>query len=173
MGYQLRYWEKGRQRGRDRREMEYSHNFYYSICNNCSISLLIVISLLLCLIYKLYHRYRWGGTHKNPKLSFGGWAPCSTGFPHWVSVLGTHLCQCTSWCCCERLRLASVNFFWRLYQLICPFHNRWITSAPAHIALNVQQFWTQNGMTLKPHPPLFTWSLPKWLFLFPGWKKSS
>ena len=25
--------------------------------------------------------------------------------------LGTHLYQCTSWHCCERLHLASVNFF--------------------------------------------------------------
>ena len=31
-----------------------------------------------------------------------------------MSVLGTHLCQCTSWWYCERLCSASVNFFWRL-----------------------------------------------------------
>ena len=28
-----------------------------------------------------------------------------------MSVLGTHLCQYTCWCCCERLHLASVTFF--------------------------------------------------------------
>ena len=28
-----------------------------------------------------------------------------------MSILGTHLYQCTNWHCCERLRSASVNFF--------------------------------------------------------------
>ena len=38
--------------------------------------------------------------------------PCSTGFPLYeVSILGTHLYQSISWHCCERLRSASVNFF--------------------------------------------------------------
>ena len=45
----------------------------------------------------------------------------STGCPCSVNVLGTHLCQCTSWHCCGSLCLASVNFFWR--QCICPFHD--------------------------------------------------
>ena len=27
------------------------------------------------------------------------------------SVVGAHLDQCTSWCCCESLRSSSVNFF--------------------------------------------------------------
>ena len=33
-----------------------------------------------------------------------------------MSVLGTHLYQCTSWHCCERRYVASVNFFWRLNE---------------------------------------------------------
>ena len=28
-----------------------------------------------------------GGPTKKPELSSGEWAACSTGFPHWVSVL--------------------------------------------------------------------------------------
>ena len=54
--------------------------------------------------------YVQGGS-QNLELSAGGQVPGSTGFPCEVSVLGTHLCQCTSWHCCERLRLASVEFF--------------------------------------------------------------
>ena len=42
---------------------------------------------------------------------------CSTGFPCYVNVLGTHLYQCTNWHCYERLHLVSVNFFLRLFQL--------------------------------------------------------
>ena len=45
------------------------------------------------------------------ELSSGWWVPCSTGFPHYVSVLGTHLYQCSTWCYCESLHSASVNFF--------------------------------------------------------------
>ena len=52
---------------------------------------------------------QWG-TAKKPELSSGGQAPCSAGFPLQVSVLGTHLYQCTNRCC-ERLCSASVNFF--------------------------------------------------------------
>ena len=37
--------------------------------------------------------------------------PCSTGFPHELSVLATHLYQCSSWCYCEKLSSASVDFF--------------------------------------------------------------
>ena len=35
-----------------------------------------------------------------------------------MSVLGTHLYQCTSWRFCERLHSASVNVFWRLFQFV-------------------------------------------------------
>ena len=51
-----------------------------------------------------------GGPPK-PELSSRGQAPFRTGFPYEVSVLGTHLYQCTSWYCCERLRLALVKLF--------------------------------------------------------------
>ena len=45
------------------------------------------------------------------KLSSGGWAPFSTDFSYEVSVLGTLLYQCTSWCYCERQHLDSGNLF--------------------------------------------------------------
>ena len=106
------------------------------------------------------------GNPPKMKLSSGGRDPCSTGFPYQVSVLGIHLYQCTSWYCCERLCLGSVNFFWRLFQCVCPFHDGGFTSAPAHTTLNVQQFLTKNGM--RPYSPQATL-----LFCFPGWKKAS
>ena len=113
-----------------------------------------------------------GGTPQKTELSSRGWAPCSTGLPHYVSVLGTQLCQCTSWHCCERLCLASVNFFWRLFQCVYPFIMGGL-QAPACTALSVQQFLTKNGMTPCPTLP-FQLILPEWLFFcFPGGKNSS
>ena len=52
----------------------------------------------------------WDGTPKKWELTFGGQALCSTGFTLWVSVLGTHIYQCTSWHCCEMMLCsASMN----------------------------------------------------------------
>ena len=88
-------------------------------------------------------------------------------------VLGTYLYPCTSWRCCERLRSASVNFFWRLFHCICPFHDGWFTSASALTMLSVQQFLTQNSMTPVPHP-LYSHDLALIDFsLFPRRKKFS
>ena len=91
-----------------------------------------------------------------------------------MSALGTHLYQCTSWCCCERLHSASVNFFLRLFQLICPFHDDRFNSTPAHTALGVQQLLTQNLHDPHALPSLFIPSHSKRLFicLFP-WRKKS
>ena len=86
------------------------------------------------------------------ELSSGGQDPCSPGFPHPVSVLGTHLDQYTCWRCCERLGLAAVSFF-ELIQHVCRFHDGGFTSAPAHTLLNVQLFLTKNGMTPVPQSP--------------------
>ena len=77
-------------------------------------------------------------------LSSGWWAPGSTGFPHYVSVVGSHLYQCSNWHCCERLSLASVDFFGRLFERVCPFHDGWFASSPVHTTLSVQLFLTQN-----------------------------
>ena len=59
----------------------------------------------------LFHMEKYEGVPKKMRLSSGGQAPCSMGFPHSVSVLGAHLYRRTSWHCCERLHSASVNFF--------------------------------------------------------------
>ena len=92
------------------------------------MSFVIVIkrsSVLLCIctnlditneIYWLYE-----GAIPKMKLSSGGLTPCTTGFPFKVTVLGTHLYQCTSWCCCERLHLASVNFFEDSFNVFAHF----------------------------------------------------
>ena len=124
-------------------------------------------------IYRSSNLYIRGDPPQNMELSSGWWVSCSTGFPCSVNVLGTHLYQCTSWHCCERLCSTSANFFWRLFQHICPFHDGWFTSAPAHIALNVQQFWTKNSMTSIPLPPYSQISSQVTFSCFPEWKKPS
>ena len=49
---------------------------------------------------------------KNPlKLSSGGQVHCCTSSLSYMSILETHLYQCTGWHCCERLGTASVNFY--------------------------------------------------------------
>ena len=106
----------------------------------------------------------WGRDAPKLELSFGWWAPNSTGFPHWVSVLGTHLYQCTSWRCCERLHSASVNFFWRSCQCVCPFHEGWFTSAPAHTSLSAQQFWPKTAWPPCPTLPVHMFS--PWVTFF-------
>ena len=130
----------------------------YQICQHC----------------KRTHRSRKNtrGIPRILELSFGGRAPCSTGFPQEVSVLETHLYQCTSWCCCERLHSTSRNFFWRLFQSICPFYDGWFTSVPAYAMLSVQQFLTKNVMTPHLPPSLLTGSHPKQLFFVSPHKKS-
>ena len=91
-----------------------------------------------------------------------------------MSVLGTHLYQHTSWCCCERVHSASVIFFGRIFQCICPFHDGWFMSAPAHATLSGQQFLTKTGMTPMPRPPYSpSLALSNGFLLFPRWKKSS
>ena len=90
-------------------------------------------------LWSFLHSLR-GPSPQNPELSSGGQVPCTTGFPHYVGVLGSHLYQCTSWHCCERLHSDSVDFFKRVFQRICPFHDGWFTSTPAYTTLGVQQF---------------------------------
>ena len=84
-----------------------------------------------------------------------------------MSVLGTHLYQCTIWYCCERLHLASVNFFedsahfpmwwWAIYECTCPHYSE--CSAVS------DQKWHDPYVP----PSLFFWSCPETFFL-PLWK---
>ena len=99
--------------------------------------------------------------------------PCSTGIPHEVSVLGTHLYQCTSWCCCERLFLSSVIFLnflnavpissWVIYKITC-----------SHLiecsAVFDQKCHDPLCPTLTTHL-ISPWA--KFFFCFHGWKVSS
>ena len=87
------------------------------------------------------------------ELFFGQWSPCSMGLPCLIRVLETHLYQCSSLCCCERLHSALVNFFWRFFEHFCPFHDGWLVSAFAHTTLSIQQFLTKNGMAPMLYPP--------------------
>ena len=103
-----------------------------------------------------------------------------------VSVLRTLLHQCTG-SCCERICSASVNFlffifcivlllfseyFWRLFQPICPFHDGWFMSAPAVSMLSAQQFLTKTIVTPVLHPFYSPDTPPSDFFCFPIWKKS-
>ena len=51
------------------------------------------------------------------------------------------------------------------------FHDGWFTSAPAHTAPSVQQFWTKNGMTSVPQPPYLPYLSLSDFFLFVWMKK--
>ena len=92
------------------------------------------------------------------ELSSGGQASYSTSFPCQVRVLGAHLYQCTSWYCCERLCLASVNFFGRLLHHICPFHD---DDLPVHLPALCRAFSSFGQKQHDPHVPPF----PKRLFV--------
>ena len=76
----------------------------------------------------------------------------------------SHLHQCTSRCYCERL-FGFSEFFWRLFQCICPFHDGWYVSAPAHSLLSVQQFLTKSRLTLCPTLPIHPISPPATFFV--------
>ena len=97
------------------------------------------------------------------KLSSRGQAPCSIGFPL--------LAEC-SWnppVSVSRLTLWAAVFgfseFFGLFPCICPFHDGWFTSAPAHTVLSGQQFLTKTSMIPMPHPP-YSSNLTRVTFFF-------
>ena len=65
-------------------------------------------------------KYTRGGDPPKTRIIFWRQVPCSTGFPCQVSVLGTHLYHCASWCSCERLSLPSVKFFLKTRSICLP-----------------------------------------------------
>ena len=85
-----------------------------------STTLELTKPLMPCLCLALFTG--WAGWGETPKLYSRGQAAGSPCLLCYVSVLGTHLCQCTSWHCCERLHLASVKLFGRL-SMHLPFHD--------------------------------------------------
>ena len=90
-----------------------------------------------------------------------------------MSVLGTHLRQCTNWCFCERLCLASVNFFLKILNVFVYFMMGDM-NAPGHSALCSTVF-DQKWHGHHASPSLFIRFHPKQHFfcLFPWTKKSS
>ena len=115
---------------------------------------------------------KWATKYKRGAKIFWRADPCSTGFPPYVSVLGTHLYQCTSQRCCGRLCSAQWTFFWRFLQHLCPFYDGWFTSTPANTTLSVQQFLTKKGnYPLWPTLPTHLTSPRTSFFLFPQMKK--
>ena len=110
----------------------------------------------------------WG---RSPKMELcsRGWAPYNTGSPHpEVSVLGTHLYQCTSWHCCDRPPWASVTFGGEDSQCVCPFCDGWFKSPPAKNKLSVQQFCHRQHEPCAP-PSRFTYSCAELLFFWFPW----
>ena len=104
------------------------------------------------------HRHwssRCPGSHEGKlqkrELPSGWQAPFSTGFPCWVfqSPFVSVYQLALLWEAAFRFS----EYFWRLFQHVCPFCDGWFTSIPAHIDLRVQQFLTKNSMTPVPHPP--------------------
>ena len=99
------------------------------------------------------------------ELSPGGWGPYITGFPHWVSVLGTHLYQCNSWHCCERLCQVSVNIFEDSFNAFALLMGDLLSHLPTPCWM-FSSFWSKTAWpscsTLSVHPVS-----PQVSFLFP------
>ena len=106
----------------------------------------------------------WRGTQKTPELSSGGWASCSTGFLHYVSVLGTHLHQCTSWRCCERLRSDSEKLSLKTLNAFAHFIMGGLQDPLPH---HTECWAVFDPKWHAPHAlsPLFTLPPPKGLFV--------
>ena len=84
----------------------------------------------------------------------------------------THLYQCTSWHCCERLYTASVHFFfWD------PFNTHFMTGGLwVHLLISrwvFSSFWPKTAWTLCPTLPIHPISPQQLLFIcfFPWIKK--
>ena len=91
-----------------------------------------------------------------------------------MSILGTHPYQCTSWWCCERLGLASANFFWRLNA----FAHFMVGDLQAHLpTLCWVNFWPKIAWPPLSHLPYSSdLALSNFFLLFvcsPRCKKSS
>ena len=79
------------------------------------LTLSITIPVLIHSNFNIYAHRRGAAQHNY--LLEGGPLVVQASPARWV-FLGTHLYQCSSWHCCEKLHLALLNFFWRLFQCI-------------------------------------------------------
>ena len=125
--------------------------------------------------FNLFHKNMWEpftyerGPPQKRELFSLGWAPCSTA----ISRFG----ECSRNPTVSKYQLALwweamfslSEFFLRLFQHICPFHDGWF----AHTMLSVQQFLSTNGMAPTPHPLYSPNLAPSDVFCFCGWIKSS
>ena len=101
----------------------------------------------------------WEGTQKTQNyLRWGACLVLQASLTRWVSVLGTHLCQCTRWCCHERLCSASVNFFKDSFNV---FAHSMMGDLQAHLSIPswvFSTFWPKTEIppcpTLPIHPIL-------------------
>ena len=97
---------------------------------------------------------------------------CSIGFLSLGSVLKTHLYQCISWHCCERLLLALVNSFWRLFRFLCSFLDEWFTECTCPHHAERSTVFNRKGHDPCAPPSLFMRSLPRRTFCYLPWWKS-
>ena len=73
-----------------------------------------------------------------------------------MSVLGTHLYQCTSWHCCERMRFTSVNFFEDSFNMFVRFLMGNLQVHLPTLSWVFSSCWfflIKNSMTPLLHPP--------------------
>ena len=88
-----------------------------------------------------------------------------------MSVLVTHLYQCTNWHCCERLCSSAVNFFWRLFNAFAHFMMGDLQAHLLTLHWVFSCFWPK--MAWPPCTTLFIHPMPQATVFFPRWKKSS
>ena len=113
------------------------------------------------------HLYE-GGSLPKMELSSEGRTLVVQASPHWVSVLGAHLLQCTSWWCCERLHLSLVKFFKRL-NAFAHFMMGDLWAYLPTLCWVLSSFWHKTAGPCAP-PFLFIWSHSEQLFFFPDEK---
>ena len=107
-------------------------------------------------------------TPQKVELSSGGWAPCSTGFPHYMSILGTHLYQSTRWLCCERLCSASVIFSENSFSTFARFMMGDLQVHLTPLCWVFSSFWSKNYINSMPHSPYSPdLALSDFFFYFP------
>ena len=90
--------------------------------------------------------------------------------PKW-NYLGTHLYQCTSCCCCERLHSVSVNFFEDSFNAFAHFT---MGDLRAHLPTPrwvLSSFWPKMAWTQCPALPIHPISPWVTFLLFPQMKR--
>ena len=95
-----------------------------------------------------------GGLPKPPKLSSGGWIPCSTGIPHYVSVLGTHLYQCANWYVMRGCVWLQWIFFENSFNVFAQFMMGDLWVHLPTLCWVFSSFWSKTAWFLCPTLPI-------------------